>query len=264
MSSKPNDALSHEILVYCDGACKGNPGPGGWGAVVLVGGREGTVQEFGGGEQLTTNNIMELVGATRGLEAAECALLKNRPRSTAQIRQVRVFCDSKYVIQGASQWRHGWKKSNWVKQDGTPVANLRYWQELDALCDRLALRTKVEWVYVEGHAGIPGNERCDEIAQGIALGRSVTLYSGRYGDYGIDLFEPLTVNRKPQTDIETESGSGTGKKKYPLYLSYINGELREHASWPECQAVVNGRSGAKYKKVTSAGEYQKTLASWGI
>jgi len=133
------------IEIYSDGACKGNPGPGGWGVLLRAGARE---KELFGGEALTTNNRMELTAVIRGLEA-----LKARSA-------VRVFTDSQYVQKGISEWIHEWKRRGWRTADRKPVKNADLWQRLD----ELARGHEVEWHWVRGHAGHPENERADELA----------------------------------------------------------------------------------------------------
>ena len=131
--------------VYTDGACKGNPGVGGWGALLRSGERS---REIYGGEASTTNNRMELMAVIRALEA-----LKKPCR-------VRVHTDSQYVQLGISKWIHSWKKNGWRTADKKPVKNAELWQELD----RLAACHEIEWLWVKGHAGHHGNERADELA----------------------------------------------------------------------------------------------------
>ncbi len=133
------------IDIYTDGACKGNPGVGGWGAWLKAG--EHTREIFGG-ERLTTNNRMELLAVIRALEALK------RPS------RVRLHTDSRYVQQGISSWIHQWKKRGWRTADKKPVKNEDLWRELDAV----AGQHEIEWIWVRGHAGHDGNERADELA----------------------------------------------------------------------------------------------------
>jgi ribonuclease HI len=138
------------IEIYADGACKGNPGPGGWGAWLAYNGHE---REIFGGELQTTNNRMELMAVIRALEALK------RPS------KVRVYTDSVYVQKGISEWIHSWKLRNWRTSDKKPVKNAELWRELD----ELAGRHKIEWIWVKGHAGDIGNERADALAnKGVA------------------------------------------------------------------------------------------------
>ena len=133
------------LHLWTDGACKGNPGPGGWGVLMTYG--EHT-RELYGGEPHTTNNRMELLAVIRGLEALK------RPS------EVHLHVDSVYVMNGMTRWIRNWKRNGWRTADKKPVKNAELWQELEAL---VALHT-VHWEWVKGHAGDPGNERADELA----------------------------------------------------------------------------------------------------
>jgi ribonuclease HI len=133
------------VHIYADGACKGNPGPGGWGAILREGGKE---KELFGGESQTTNNRMELTAVIRALEALEHS-------ST-----VEVYTDSQYVQKGISEWLPSWKRRGWRTADKKPVKNVDLWQELE----RVAEKHRVTWHWVKGHAGHPENERADELA----------------------------------------------------------------------------------------------------
>ncbi len=133
------------VKIYTDGACKGNPGVGGWGALLEI---NGTEKELFGGERLTTNNRMEMLAVIRALEA-----LKRRCT-------VQLHTDSKYVQQGISEWIHGWKKNGWRTSAKKPVKNDDLWKVLDVL----AQQHDIQWLWVKGHAGHHGNERADELA----------------------------------------------------------------------------------------------------
>jgi ribonuclease HI len=138
------------IEIYADGACKGNPGPGGWGAWLVYGEHE---KEIFGGELLTTNNRMELTAVIRALETLK------RPS------RVRLYTDSVYVQKGITEWIHNWKKRGWKTGEKKPVKNEELWRELDVL----AQSHKIEWIWVKGHAGDIGNERADALAnKGVA------------------------------------------------------------------------------------------------
>ena len=133
------------ITIYTDGACKGNPGPGGWGAWLSIGGHE---KELWGGETQSTNNRMELTAVIEALSAIK------------RHSSVVIHTDSEYVRQGITAWIHNWKKRGWKTAQGKPVKNIDLWQRLDAL----AATHTIEWLWVKGHAGDPGNERADALA----------------------------------------------------------------------------------------------------
>jgi ribonuclease HI len=135
-----------DVEIFTDGACSGNPGPGGWGAILRMGERE---KELSGGEPATTNNRMELMGVISGLEALK------RPCT------VTIYTDSKYVLDGATKWIHGWKKNGWRTADKKPVKNVELWQRLEAA----RVSHKLEWIWVKGHSGHAENERADELAR---------------------------------------------------------------------------------------------------
>jgi ribonuclease HI len=134
------------VEIYTDGACKGNPGVGGWGALILRQGK--SPQELHGGERLTTNNRMELLAVIRALEALEPGT------------QANLHTDSQYVQLGISQWIYSWKKRGWKTADKKPVKNEDLWRRLDELRDQ----HKIEWLWVRGHDGNAGNERADVLA----------------------------------------------------------------------------------------------------
>ncbi|MEI4471426.1 ribonuclease HI [Frigidibacter sp. MR17.24] len=141
-----------QLFAYTDGACSGNPGPGGWGALLLAREDGKVVRErtLSGGEPDTTNNRMELLAAISALEALA------RPTT------ITVVTDSAYVKNGVTGWIHGWKRKGWRTADGKPVKNVDLWQRLDGA----AARHNVTWEWIKGHAGHPENERADELARG--------------------------------------------------------------------------------------------------
>jgi ribonuclease HI len=143
-----------EVTIYTDGACKGNPGPGGWGAWLRSGEHE---RELFGGERLTTNNRMELVAVIEALGALR------RPS------RVQLFVDSEYVRNGITTWIHGWKRRGWRTADNKPVKNVDLWQRLEAA----VAPHQIEWHWVRGHTGDPGNERADALAnRGVEAARA--------------------------------------------------------------------------------------------
>jgi ribonuclease HI len=150
----------NEIEIFTDGACRGNPGPGGWGAVLRHGTHE---KELFGGEDHTTNNRMELTAVIRALEALK------RPS------RVKLYTDSQYVQKGISEWIHAWKRKGWKTADKKDVKNADLWRELDAL----AALHEIEWHWVRGHAGHPENERADALANRGIDGRRAGVATDR-------------------------------------------------------------------------------------
>ena len=145
------------VEIYTDGACKGNPGPGGWGALLLSAGRE---KEIFGGESLTTNNRMELMAVIEALRALK------------QPCEVVLHLDSEYVRKGITEWVAGWKARGWRTASKQPVKNVDLWQTLDDLVSQSGHR--IDWRWVKGHSGNPGNERADALAN-----RGVDALAGR-------------------------------------------------------------------------------------
>ena len=137
--------MTAPVVIYTDGACKGNPGPGGWGALLQYGRRE---REIFGGESRTTNNRMELIAVIRALE------------SLKRTATVEIYTDSQYVKNGIERWINAWKRNGWKTSDRKPVKNQDLWQRLD----ELAAAHTIEWHWVKGHSGVPGNERVDLLA----------------------------------------------------------------------------------------------------
>jgi ribonuclease HI len=144
---------------YTDGACIGNPGPGGWGTVVYF--TDGSVYEMGGAEAQTTNNRMEMQAAVQALKLL---------RASGQIQPVTLYTDSEYVKNGITKWVKSWKKKGWKTAQGKVVLNQDLWETLDELNSSI-----VDWQYVRGHSGNEGNERCDAIARAFAIGKPLPL-----------------------------------------------------------------------------------------
>jgi ribonuclease HI len=238
------------VVMFTDGAAKGNPGPGGWGAIIVT--PAGEVTELGGrAAQTTTNNRMELTGAIQALSA-----VRDVPGPLA------IYTDSTYVIQGIRAWIFGWRKRGWKTAAGGDVLNRDLWERLDAL---VGARGKggVEWHYVKGHAGIPGNERVDEIADGLAQGRPITLYRGPLIGYSY-----AVLDLPSDTDVPPRSASAGGSARSQgtpySYLSVVDGELARHTTWADCERRVKGRAGARFKKAMSQADEAAILREWRI
>lgn len=237
------------IVVFTDGASKGNPGPGGWGVVMVR--PDGHVTELGGGSALTTNNKMELTGAIEALD---------------HIRDVdgpvAVYTDSTYVIQGIESWVHNWRRRGWRTATGGEVMNRDLWE---ALLHQVTSRPpkSIGWHYVRGHIGIPGNERVDAIADAFAVSGGCPLYDGPLIRYTIPI-----LDLPDDTALPTRSASKTssGKKSGAAYsyLSVVDGTPRRHTTWADCEQRVKGRSGARFKKATSDVDQAAILRAWGF
>ena len=235
--------MKDEILIWSDGSSRGNPGPGGWGVIIVSPEKE--VVELGGGEEHTTNNRMELLGAISALSYVD----KNVLPSAGHIW---IHTDSSYVINGITKWVHGWRKNNWLTSQKEEVLNRDLWEKLFSL----TVGKKIEWKYVAGHSGTPGNERCDEIATSYADGNTPSLYKGALSNYSVPLFD---LSKVSSADKKTKSRS---KAKAYSYLSMIDGAIMKHKSWEECEKRVKGKSGAKFKKSLSAEEEEEILKKW--
>jgi ribonuclease HI len=234
------------IILFTDGAAKGNPGPGGWGAIVVT--PDGHVVELGGGSPHTTNNKMELGGAIAGLR-----YVADRPEPVA------IYTDSTYLIQGITQWVWGWRKRGWKTAAGTDVLNRDLWEELSALTAARA-RGGVDWRWVRGHVGTPGNERCDEIAVAFAAQRPEELYDGPITGYSRPILDVPDDTDLPQR----RSSSNTPKVAAHSYVSIVGGVPMRHSTWADCEQRVKGQSGARFKKTASADDESAILRGWGI
>lgn len=234
-----------DILLFTDGACSGNPGPGGWGSVLVL--PEGHVRELGDFVPETTNNRMEMVAALRGLdEVADRA------------EPVRIYTDSTYLIRGITQWIWGWRRNGWKTAEGSEVQNKDLWILLDQVLRARPAGGPVEWNYVRGHRGNPGNERCDEIAVGFSKGPRPRLFDGSLLKY------PLPILDLPESEGLPEMRPKEEKKAAYSYLSLLGGQVVRHKDWASCERRVKGRSGAKFKKAMSAADEVSILESWGL
>jgi ribonuclease HI len=239
-------AMDQPIVVFADGAAKGNPGPGGWGAIVVT--PDGRVRELGGGERHTTNNRMEMTAVMEAL------------RSLSDLAgPVAVYTDSTYVIRGCREWIHGWRRRGWKTAAGTEVLNRDLWEALARVLAARRREGAVTWHYVRGHTGVPGNERVDEIADAWATGQHVELYRGPLVGYPVAVLDLPDDTRVPE-----RSGRASTPKTPHSYLSVVDGQLMRHATWAECERRVKGRSGARFKKATSAADEAAILRTWGF
>jgi ribonuclease HI len=240
-----------KIIVFTDGAARGNPGPGGWGAVVVT--AAGEVAELGGRSDYTTNNKMELTAAIEALQAL------------ADVEgEVEVYTDSTYLIRGIREWVRRWKRNGWKTAEGKDVSNRELWERLHDLVLARDGASAVAWNYVAGHSGIPGNERADAIATGLADRCAVDLYRGALAGYSIE--EDALQQTVPSGERRPAAGASKRRSSAAAhsYLSLVSGRPMRHGTWADCERRVKGVSGARFKKATSAEAERDILASWGF
>ncbi|OGR46178.1 MAG: ribonuclease HI [Elusimicrobia bacterium GWA2_66_18] len=235
------------FVLFSDGACSGNPGPGGWACILVT--PEGRVRELAGRADATTNNRMEMTGVIAGLRAA-----RGLPGKAV------IHTDSTYVLGGIMKWLAGWKRRGWTTASGEPVKNEDLWRELDALVAARG-RGVIEWRWVKGHSGHDANERCDELAVALCRKRPHTLYCGPLLSYPYGSLAPCDHKPLPERSQARKSAEPSGPA---TYLSLLEGRLEKHATWDECSARVKGRSGARFKKVRSHQEEKSVLEDWGL
>jgi ribonuclease HI len=244
--------MNHEsrITIFTDGSSRGNPGPGGFGAIVIApknqesGIRNHEIKELGGREDHTTNNRMELRAC---IEALSFLTTKNYELPTV------VYSDSSYVINGITKWVFGWQKNGWKTATKNEVENRDLWEELFAQTKG----KKIEWKQVGGHVGVAGNERCDEIATAFADSTAIDLYFGPLENYPVKNILDL---KEDSSAVATKSSrSSHSNAKAYSYVSMVEGKIETHKTWAECEARVKGKR-AKYKKALSADDEAKIIA----
>ena len=241
-------------IIYGDGACSGNPGPGGYGAIVIF--PDQTVQELAEHFPQTTNNRMEILAILESLR-----LLLVSP-SFQDTHHVDIFTDSVYLIRGVTQWMFGWKKRGWKTAANDAVANQDMWEQLDKILYQIKTKNsslKIGWNFVKGHSGDPGNERCDQLAVAMSKRDFIEIYHGPGAGYHFDITK--LPEKKPLPEVKDRTNE---PKKPAWYLSLVNGVFKTHKTWSECEAVVKGRAGVKFKKVTSVEEEQQIKKQWGL
>jgi len=233
--------------VYTDGACLGNPGPGGWGVRILY--PEGRVCELGGMAAATTNNRMELQAAIEALQVLHTA------------SQVAIFTDSRYVIDGLTKWLNAWRRRGWVTTANTPVKNRDLWMTLERLH-----HSGVRWQHVYGHRGDPNNERVDHIARAYAAGTCPALFCGLAGAPDDPVSGPAAI--VPPTPLVSETiakSQGLTRAPGPVrYASIVEGVVAIDTNWAACAARVRGVSGARYRKVRTPEEFAAFCAAYGV
>lgn len=227
-------------IIFTDGSSRGNPGPGGWGAIVVLTNSNITdlvkVIEFGGREENTTNNRMELLAVINGLAntniGSDCV----------------VYTDSSYLINGITKWVFAWQKNDWKTKTKEDVLNKDLWLRLI----EENKNRKVSYKYVGGHVGVVGNERCDVIATSFADNKNIKLYNGPLSNYPIKNIQDVSRNLDKIEDKKIIR-SRSNAKAYS-YISLVNGLIEKHSTWADCEKRVKGAKGARFKKALNEDE----------
>lgn len=229
------------ITLYTDGASRGNPGPGGWAAIVV--GEKNTV-ELAGAKKPATNNQMELEAVIQGLRYIQ---------EQSEEVNVALHADSRYVLNGIEKWLDGWQRNGWKTMNKKPVENKSQWMELLALRDHFGKKLKL--VKVDGHSGHIYNDRCDELAVSAALAKKPYLFEGNIKEYEMYLKDNPPTSEKKSPPPARPSGAGGKAKTGPAYsyVSLVGGKVHVDKDWSTCEKRVKGKT-AKYKKVFSKAE----------
>jgi ribonuclease HI len=265
-----------EIVIFTDGSSRGNPGPGGYGAVAIYPNSHGEmmVDEVGGGLDQTTNNRMELTAVIEGIKNF-LYYYDNLADYT-----FRIHTDSSYVLKGANEWLEGWKKKNWISSTKEEVKNQDLWQIYDELVSKGDGKGKLKilWKLVKGHSGVAGNERCDVIATGFADNKTFDLFTGtlvKYqenicpnildigGDFGSAKSISGIIGASSIADaLSTNGTKGSKSQKAYSYVSLVSGKINVDKNWADCEKRVKGVSGTKFKKSFSKEDEQKIIDSF--
>lgn len=260
------------ITLFTDGSSRGNPGNGGYAAVIVVEGNsvdtvngynESKVIELGGYEKLTTNNRMEMTGVLRGLEYIATNFIANLSAITAKNVTITVVTDSAYVLNGSTKWIHGWKKTNWISSQKQEVLNRDLWEQIADVLGVIEEKTSIQpqWKLIKGHSGISLNERCDVIATSYADSTPAALYKGFLVDYPYRTAYEAGLAPSSSVDSSVSSRSSAKKSRSVTpaysYVSSVDGIIETHSDWKSCEARVKGASGARFKKALNATEEQQ-------
>ncbi len=236
-----------KITIFTDGASSGNPGPGGWGAVLVF---DEQIVELGDGEKRTTNNRMELNAVVGAFE------FMRQYGLSVNDYEVEVYSDSTYVVNGITKCIFGWTKNNWINTQKKPVMNRDLWERLK----EVSADYEIKWNVLPGHSGVPGNERADKIAVGFRDDDDRGLYHGSLEEYDVDV---LNTSYDKALKKVKDGKKARSKAKAYSYLSLVDGRLRRHRTWSECELCVKGARGARFKKSLSAEEELEIIRSWG-
>lgn len=244
----------NQITIFTDGSSRGNPGPGGYGFIAHYPDAYGVmhIDEGGGAEEMTTNNRMEMKAVAEAFKFFEGYYSKE----DLVKHSFTVYLDSSYVLNGITKWVFGWVKNGWVTSTKEPVSNIDIWKEMmEATAGK-----KIEWKLLKGHAGIKGNERCDEIATEYAdtfsVGNEPSLFRGVASVYPFDILDITSSGT-------STSSSKKNKGKAYSYVSAVDGLVMTHQTWEETEKRVKGAKGARYKKALNAAEEAELIKSLG-
>ena len=238
-----------KTIIFTDGSSRGNPGSGGWGAIVAYGKDSARkVKELGDANKHTTNNRMELTAVIEALSFAG-QKIPSIP--------IILYTDSQYVKKGATEWVHGWQKNDWKTKAKEEVLNRDLWEKLLPLVSAFDIEIKV----IKGHAGVSGNERCDVIATSFADNTEAKLFDGDFSDYKVSL--DIKVLHSTGNDSAKSKNSTKGKKAYS-YVSSIKGVVTTHKTWAECEARVKGQPNARFKKTFSKSEEEELVKRFSL
>ena len=246
-----------EVIVFTDGSSRGNPGKGGWAAIIFIpkvnegGEAKILVREIAGREDRTTNNRMEIFAAINALKEICLCFTVQKSVLVLAIPPIKVYSDSRYLINGITKWIHGWKKNGWRSSAKQDVLNKDLWESLDAA----ASGKNVAWLYMAGHAGNYFNDKADILATSFADGKDAPLFTGGLEDYPA---------KRYFRDFGSGDSKGSGELSKAIkmkrsgraysYISMVKGDIKIHHTWRECEDRVRTISGARFKRADSAGE----------
>ncbi|PCI20886.1 ribonuclease HI [Candidatus Wolfebacteria bacterium] len=231
------------LIIFTDGSSRGNPGPGGYGSIVIRGSQ---VTELGGYSEETTNNRMELTAVIKALQSISDDV-KNK---------ATIYTDSSYVLKGSTGWMYGWKKNGWKTANKQEVLNQDLWQDMIQVIELIGADA-LEWNLIKGHDGIVGNERADLIATSFSEKKPLELFNGSLETYDALLGE--SILKVPE--ISHDHPKRSHKKPFS-YVSMVDGRVEIHASWADTENRVKGVSGAKFKKAISKIDEEKIIEEW--
>jgi len=250
MNKQKKSYSDEHVIIFSDGASKGNPGPGGWGAVVVF---NGHVIELGDRENHTTNNKMELMAAVDALNTLNALSVTENFSG----QEILLHTDSRYVINGITKWISAWKKRDWKTLQKEDVLHRDLWQALDAAVSATQLKGGVlRWVHVPGHSGVWGNERVDQIASSFAEGIASRLFSGSLSKYGTDI---LNISFDSTKKEQKDSNKSRSRAQAYSYVSMVLGVIHIDHTWLECEKRVKRVPGALFKKTLNATEEKEIV-----